>query len=320
MHSIRRAATRATLTSSVSAAAVGSKSQSISSALRALNAAAVSARYFSVAAPRAFSRSVAFRDEQQSQPEEDAQAQPKREVPNETVLFVQNYPFDVTPDEMKEAFSKYGEVVGISMPAKKTFCFVYYKDAQSVITAAENVDGTFWHGRRIVAKFRPASHKKFKSHGGERENGHRSEPYSGPPTATLYIGNIAFESTDVDLNSVFATLEGIKDVRVAVDRATGWPRGFAHADFVNVDAATAALEALQGTQIRNRELRVSFAPGSKKESDRLNRMSQKKGQSRNKNNSQAEVEQRVEEEHEQAEEAQKEQKPVADKQDMNWNA
>ncbi|KAK1987115.1 hypothetical protein LZ30DRAFT_215979 [Colletotrichum cereale] len=324
MHSIRRAATRATLISSVSAAAVGPKSQTISSALRALNAAAISARYFSVAAPKAFSRSVAFCDEQQSQPEDGAQQRPREDATPKHVLFVQNYSFDVNADELKDAFSKYGEVVGVSMPAKKSFCFVYFKDAESVITASENVDGTFWHGRRIVAKPRPTNGMPRDGEGDGRSPRVR-RAYDGPPTNTVYVGNISFDASDADLNNLFATLDGVKDVRVAVDRATGWPRGFAHADFVTVEAATAALEKLQGAQIRNRDLKCSFAPSSKKESDRHDRMSRKSRQggsqrSRDHNTSQAEVEQRVEAEHEQAEEAQKEQKPEAGKQDMNWNA
>ncbi|KAK2020393.1 RNA-binding domain-containing protein [Colletotrichum zoysiae] len=206
------------------------------------------------------------------------------------------------------------------------FCFVYYKDPQSVITAAENVDGTFWHGRRIVAKPQD-SNAKFS--GRRRDEGVRekparvNQPYDGPPTSTLYIGNISFEASDADLNSLFASLDGIKDVRVAVDRATGWPRGFAHADFVTEEAATAAMEVIQGTQLHNRALRASYAPVSQKEVERKERMSRKSsqgGQNQSRNNSQEEVEQRVEAEHVQAEEAQKEQKPEAGKQDMNWNA
>jgi len=313
MHSIRRAATRSTLTSSVfSAAAVGAKSQTISSSLRALSAPAISSRYFSVAAPKAFSRSAAFRDEQQ-------QSQPQAEF-QKHVLFVQNYSFDVKPDDLKEAFSKFGEVIGVSMPPGKTFCFVYYRDAESVTTAAENVDGTYWYGRRIVAKPREARVPAEPQRRGERQSlpPRVSRVHDSSPSSTLYVGNIAFQSSDTDLNNLFANLDGVKDVRVAVDRVTGWPRGFAHADFVSVEAATAALEALKGTKILDRELKVTFAPQSSKEMDRRNRMSEKS--SSRGHNSQAEVEQRVEAEHEQAEEAQKEQKPEAGKQDMNWNA
>ncbi|EFQ28908.1 RNA recognition domain-containing protein [Colletotrichum graminicola M1.001] len=202
-----------------------------------------------------------------------------------------------------------------------SFCFIYYKDAESVTTASENVNGTFWYGRRIVAKPQePRDRTSEPQRRGERANRppRVGRVHDGSPTTTLYVGNISFQSSDADLNNLFSTLDGVKDVRVAVDRATGWPRGFAHADFVSVEAATAALESLKGARILDRELKVQFAPPSLKETDRHDRMSQK-SKSRG-HNSQAEVEQRVEAEHEQAEEAQKEQKPEAGKQDMNWNA
>lgn len=49
------------------------------------------------------------------------------------------------------------------------------------------------------------------------------------------------------------------DVRVAVDRTTGWPRGFAHADFSDVESCTAGLQKLQGITIGGRELRLDYA-------------------------------------------------------------
>ncbi|OLN81131.1 31 kDa ribonucleoprotein, chloroplastic, partial [Colletotrichum chlorophyti] len=309
-HSIRRAATRATLAGSVSAAAV-SRQTIVSSALRSMGAASVSAsaKYFPVVATRSFSRSVAFRaDEQQQQQQEveeaaqDQRRRERKEPPSEHALFVQNYSFDVKPEDLSEAFSKYGEVVGVSMPPKRTFCFVYFKDADAVNTAAENVNGTFWHGRRIVAKPRSESKREKKP----RE---ARSSYQGPPTTTIYVGNIAFEASDADLNELFSVLKDVKDVRVAVDRSTGWPRGFAHADFASVEAATAAIETLQGHVLRGRPLRIAYAP-SQKETGRGDRLK----------NRQRRVEQRVELEHELAEEAQKETKPEAGKQDMNWNA
>lgn len=35
------------------------------------------------------------------------------------------------------------------------------------------------------------------------------------------------------------------DVRVAIDRRSGQPRGFAHADFIDVDSARKAKEVLE---------------------------------------------------------------------------
>lgn len=58
---------------------------------------------------------------------------------------------------------------------------------------------------------------------------------------------------------MFRSLENVTDVRVAVDRNTGWPRGFAHADFVDVESATKAYEKLLQYNLGGRELRVDYA-------------------------------------------------------------
>lgn len=79
------------------------------------------------------------------------------------------------------------------------------------------------------------------------------------PTNSLYIGNIPFETSDADLNRLFRELDNVTDVRVAVDRNTGWPRGFAHADFKDVESAQKAYEKLQSTQMGGRDLKVDFA-------------------------------------------------------------
>ena len=49
------------------------------------------------------------------------------------------------------------------------------------------------------------------------------------------------------------------DVRVAIDRRTGQPRGFAHADFTDIESAERALEDLRGMMVCGRALRVDFS-------------------------------------------------------------
>lgn len=79
------------------------------------------------------------------------------------------------------------------------------------------------------------------------------------PTDSLYIGNIPYETSDADLNRLFHDLDGVKDVRVAVDRNTGWPRGFAHADFNSVEDCTKAHEKLMAMEFGGRKLRIDYS-------------------------------------------------------------
>jgi nucleolin len=93
---------------------------------------------------------------------------------------------------------------------------------------------------------------------------------ANPPSKTLFIGNMSFEMSDKDLNDLFRDIRNVMDVRVAIDRRTGQPRGFAHADFIDVASATKAKEVLGEKTVYGRQLRVDFSK-SGTDSERGNR-------------------------------------------------
>lgn len=125
--------------------------------------------------------------------------------------------------------------------------FVWFTTHDAMETAVAGTNSSFWHGRRIQVSPRAA-----------RSSAKTSGRGIGP-TKSLYIGNIPYETTDAELNRIFRELDNVVDVRVAVDRTTGWPRGFAHADFTDVEACTAGLKKLAGMTIGGRELRLDYA-------------------------------------------------------------
>ncbi|KAK5654766.1 hypothetical protein OQA88_6802 [Cercophora sp. LCS_1] len=174
------------------------------------------------------------------------------EPPNS--IFVRNMVFDATEEHLTSAFSKFGEVLysTIARDARglsRGYGFVFFKEPEAVQAAIDGVDGSFWHGRRLGVtkrnkKERPAS---------------RLARGEASPTDSLFIGNIPYETTDAELNQLFRNLDNVTDIRVAVDRTTGWPRGFAHADFTDVESATKAKEKLAEIKLGERQLRVDFA-------------------------------------------------------------
>lgn len=113
--------------------------------------------------------------------------------------------------------------------------------------AVTGTNSSFWHGRRIQVAPRAA------------RQGNAAGARSIGPSRSLYIGNIPYETTDAELNRIFRELDNVTDVRVAVDRTTGWPRGFAHADFTDIEACTAGMKKLAGMTIGGRELRLDYA-------------------------------------------------------------
>ena len=122
------------------------------------------------------------------------------------------------------------------------------------------MDGSFWHGRRIAC----APKEDKNQHASRVGRTATSSGRESTPTPQLFIGNIPYETTDTELNAIFKSLNGIRDVRIAVDRTTGWPRGFAHADFATTEDATAAIEALGEVRLGERSLRIDYASGFQK--------------------------------------------------------
>lgn len=135
------------------------------------------------------------------------------------------------------------------------FGYVEFKNINDAQTAIDNLDMQVFEGRNLVVQFhRPKTASRTRTtSGGFEEN---------PPSKTLFIGNMSFEMSDKDLNDLFRDIRNVMDVRVAIDRRTGQPRGFAHADFIDVVSAQKAREVLQGKVIYGRELRVDFSKSS----------------------------------------------------------
>lgn len=73
---------------------------------------------------------------------------------------------------------------------------------------------------------------------------------------------MSFDMSDRDLNALFRSVKNVVDVRVAIDRRTGQPRGFAHADFTDVESAESAMEEMQGKMVGGRALRIDFSTSS----------------------------------------------------------
>lgn len=94
----------------------------------------------------------------------------------------------------------------------------------------------------------------------------RTRGRSARPQSTLYIGNISRQLTNAELEDLFKSLKNVLEIRVAVDKDTGDPRGFAHAEFVDVDSAIAAKEELDGKTFHGRDLVTDFAESVRKSS------------------------------------------------------
>ena len=75
----------------------------------------------------------------------------------------------------------------------------------------------------------------------------------------IYVGNLAFGTTDEELEALFAQHGSVSSAKVISDRDTGRSRGFGFVEMDDAAAADKAIAALDGSQLGGRDLRVNEA-------------------------------------------------------------
>jgi RNA recognition motif-containing protein len=78
-------------------------------------------------------------------------------------------------------------------------------------------------------------------------------------SSNLYVGNLTFNTTTADLESLFAQHGEVKKAQVITDRDTGRSRGFGFVEMSTSEEATAAINSLNGRNVDGRDLTVNVA-------------------------------------------------------------
>ncbi len=76
---------------------------------------------------------------------------------------------------------------------------------------------------------------------------------------SIYVGNLSYSATEDDLRQVFSEYGEVKRITLPSDRETGRPRGFAFVEMAEEANEATAIEALDGAEWMERELRVNKA-------------------------------------------------------------
>src|ERR1044072_145472 len=75
----------------------------------------------------------------------------------------------------------------------------------------------------------------------------------------LFVGNLSFNTTENDLQDLFAAYGPVQQVDMIMDRMTGRPRGFGFVPMENNDHAKKPIQALDGKNVGGRDLTVNEA-------------------------------------------------------------
>ena len=75
----------------------------------------------------------------------------------------------------------------------------------------------------------------------------------------IFVGNLAWEVSDEDLSTLFATHGSVDSARVIRDRFSGRSRGFGFVEMSDNSEAETAIAALSGANFQERPLTVNEA-------------------------------------------------------------
>lgn len=75
----------------------------------------------------------------------------------------------------------------------------------------------------------------------------------------LFVGNLSFETSELELQDLFAACGTVSEVNIVTDKFTQKPRGFAFVTMATPEGAQTAIQQLSGREVNGRALTVNEA-------------------------------------------------------------
>jgi len=82
---------------------------------------------------------------------------------------------------------------------------------------------------------------------------------SGESGVNIYVGNLSYDTNDAGLRAAFEAYGEVSSAQVIMDRDTGRSRGFGFVEMPSDEEARAAIEALDGSDLDGRSIKVNQA-------------------------------------------------------------
>uniref|UniRef100_A0A6N2LQD5 RRM domain-containing protein n=1 Tax=Salix viminalis TaxID=40686 RepID=A0A6N2LQD5_SALVM len=189
----------------------------------------------------------------------EPEADPERD---QRTVFVYQMPLKVTERDVYEFFSKAGKVRDVRLimdrnsRRSKGVGYVEFYDAMSVPMAIA-LSGQLLFGQPVMVKPSEAEKNLVQSTASSGATGGVAGPF-GPVDRKLYVGNLHFNMTEMQLRQLFEPFGTVELVQLPLDLETGQCKGFGFVQFTQLENAKAAQSALNGKlEIAGRTIKVS---------------------------------------------------------------
>lgn len=177
-------------------------------------------------------------------------------------LFVGNLSWNIDEAWLRETFEEHGELSGCRVMTDKAtgrskgFGYVEFVRAEDAAAAYEAKKGFELDNRAINLDWASA-----KPNNQDSQNDRRKQygDQLSEPTDTLFVGNLSFDVGQEQVSEAFAAYGTILSVRLPTQPDTGALKGFGYVTFSTVEEASGALEAMQGSYLSNRPVRLDYS-------------------------------------------------------------
>jgi len=75
----------------------------------------------------------------------------------------------------------------------------------------------------------------------------------------IYVGNLSYSATEDDLREAFESFGQVDSVKIITDKYSGRSKGFGFIEMPEEEDAKAAIEKMNGEDVKGRALRVNEA-------------------------------------------------------------
>ncbi|KAJ1678959.1 Nucleolar protein 13, partial [Spiromyces aspiralis] len=185
-------------------------------------------------------------------------------------IWVGNLSFNTTPQQLKRYFRNsckgMGTVTRIRMPAgpdgKANRGFAYLDfDTEEALNIVLSLSESELDGRAILVKREDDFNKKGRiPDPKQKAEESKRATSSNEPSPTLFVGNLPFDITKVDLRLIFGPFGKIRKVRLATFQDNPAKcKGFAYIDYVDIEDAKKAHAAESKHVWKGRIIRVEYA-------------------------------------------------------------
>lgn len=144
---------------------------------------------------------------------------------NFTNIYVKNIELEVTDEEFRDLFEKYGEVTSASIARdtengkSRGFGFVNYINHENAATAVDELHNQDFHGQNLyVGRAQKKSEREEELR--KQHEAARQEKASKFQGVNLYVKNLADEVDDEELRKIFSTIGTVTSAKVMRDNGS----------------------------------------------------------------------------------------------------